>query len=195
MEVAARYPYVVTNTTLAVSRQAEASSQMLWNWYTVDACFIARTWHITTPGMFGGSCIGVILLVVVLEMLRRLQREYDRHIAHVLRQSSARHVETMDDTTNGHGTSGQNTKNGSPPSSTISPLKNHRFLPSHATGRNPSMMQQIIRAAIHTAQFAVAYFVMLLAMYYNGYIIICIFIGAFIGHFVCSWDFSKSWNR
>jgi len=37
-------------------------------------------------------------------------------------------------------------------------------------------------------QFAVAYFIMLLAMYYNGYIIICIFIGAWIGAFGFSWE-------
>lgn len=37
-------------------------------------------------------------------------------------------------------------------------------------------------------QFAVAYFVMLLAMYYNGYLIICIFIGAFLGYFIFSWE-------
>ena len=37
-------------------------------------------------------------------------------------------------------------------------------------------------------QFAVAYFVMLLAMYFNGYVIICIFIGAFLGAFLFSWE-------
>jgi copper transporter 1 len=37
-------------------------------------------------------------------------------------------------------------------------------------------------------QFAVAYFIMLLAMYYNGYIIICIFIGAFFGALIFSWE-------
>ena len=37
-------------------------------------------------------------------------------------------------------------------------------------------------------QFAVAYFIMLMAMYFNGYIIICIFIGAWIGSFFFSWE-------
>lgn len=53
---------------------------MLWNWYTVDSCFISSTWHITSKGKFAGSCIGVICLVVVLEALRRMQREYDRFL-------------------------------------------------------------------------------------------------------------------
>jgi copper transporter 1 len=38
------------------------------------------------------------------------------------------------------------------------------------------------------AQFGVAYITMLLAMYYNGYIIICIVIGAGLGVFVFSWE-------
>ena len=36
--------------------------------------------------------------------------------------------------------------------------------------------------------FAVAYFIMLLAMYFNGYIIISIFIGALSGKFLCDWE-------
>jgi hypothetical protein len=53
---------------------------MLWNWYTVDSCFIASSWHITSKGMFAGSCIGVILLVMALEFLRRSVKEYDRYL-------------------------------------------------------------------------------------------------------------------
>ena len=44
-----------------------------------------------------------------------------------------------------------------------------------------------MRAVIHAATFGVAYIVMLLAMYYNGYIIICILIGALLGKFLCDW--------
>ncbi|KAL8718824.1 MAG: hypothetical protein Q9225_004087 [Loekoesia sp. 1 TL-2023] len=52
----------------------------------------------------------------------------------------------------------------------------------------PTFFQQALRALIHMLQFAVAYFIMLLAMYYNGYIIICIFIGAYLGAFIFSWE-------
>jgi copper transporter 1 len=37
-------------------------------------------------------------------------------------------------------------------------------------------------------QFAVAYLIMLLAMYYNGYLIISIFAGSYIGAFIFSWE-------
>ncbi|EEP79885.1 conserved hypothetical protein [Uncinocarpus reesii 1704] len=43
--------------------------------------FIADTWKITSKGMFAGSCVGVVLLVMALEFLRRLGHEYDRYLA------------------------------------------------------------------------------------------------------------------
>lgn len=59
----------------------------------------------------------------------------------------------------------------------------------------PTLIQQLIRAGLHMITFAVAYFVMLLAMYYNGYFIICILIGAFIGAFIFSWETVGAGNR
>lgn len=53
---------------------------MLWNWYTVDSCFLASTWHNKTKGAFAGSVIGVFILVILIEGLRRLAREYDRYL-------------------------------------------------------------------------------------------------------------------
>lgn len=53
---------------------------MLWNWYTVDSCFLAETWHVKTKGAFAGSVIGVFLLVILIEAFRRGAREYDRYL-------------------------------------------------------------------------------------------------------------------
>jgi len=53
---------------------------MLWNWDTVDFCFIAELWKIASSGMFTSSCIQVILLVMYLEFLRRSVKEFDRYL-------------------------------------------------------------------------------------------------------------------
>ncbi|KAK6533692.1 Copper Transporter integral membrane protein that functions in high affinity copper transport [Orbilia ellipsospora] len=53
---------------------------MYWNWYTIDACFLSKGWHITSAAMFAGSCVGIVFLVVLVEALRRGARELDRHI-------------------------------------------------------------------------------------------------------------------
>ncbi|MCJ1246026.1 Copper Transporter integral membrane protein that functions in high affinity copper transport [Trapelia coarctata] len=152
---------------------------MLWNWYTIDACFIAQSWHITSSGMFAGSCIGVILLVMSLEFLRRIAKEYDRHL---LRQAERQQPAPLQRSESPQSSS--QPKNDVLQSSSVLPVRPR----SNSRQFRPTLLQQMIRAALHMVQFGVAYFVMLLAMYYNGYLIICILIGAFLGAFVFSWE-------
>ncbi|CAO2654304.1 Nn.00g110370.m01.CDS01 [Neocucurbitaria sp. VM-36] len=150
---------------------------MMWNWYTIDSCFIARSWHVTSKGMFAGSCIGVILLVIALEFLRRAGKEYDRFIVAQHTKSLASAGVTASSASSDNGASKQPATN---PAAACVPFVTSKF--------RPSVLQQAIRALLHMLQFAVAYFVMLLAMYYNGYIIICIFIGAYLGYFIFGWE-------
>lgn len=156
-------------TTAAMSMGGSSSCKisMLWNWTVMDACFIARSWHITSKGMFAGSCIGVILLVMSLEFLRRSVKEYDRFI---IKNHTAKYR-------NEHGSESGKSE-GSAGAAACAPIPAFR----------PNIFQQAIRALLHMMQFAVAYFVMLLAMYYNGYIIICIFIGSYLGSFIFHWE-------
>lgn len=204
--------------------------------------------------MFAGSCIGVICLVLCLEFLRRVGREYDAFIVQrarlralylpapaadrLIQQSRAAIPERGQERSSkvisascceSHGhtsmhhdhadtdpsSSSDNIKDDiitsapiqhcAPPIQTTSPCAHCNTsprtpipipravangLPNHwAVGPfRPSVFEQLVRALLHMLQFAVAYFVMLLAMYFNGYIIICIFIGAFLGSFIFSWE-------
>jgi copper transporter 1 len=56
-----------------------------------------------------------------------------------------------------------------------------------STPMKATALQQLIRAILHTITFGLAYILMLLAMYYNGYIIISILLGTGIGKFFCDW--------
>ncbi|KAL7945236.1 Ctr copper transporter family domain-containing protein [Trichoderma barbatum] len=155
---------------------------MLWNWNVLDTCFISESWQITSKGMFAGSCIGVILLVISLEFLRRLSKEYDRFLikqhAAKFRDDSAPTVVAAKPANTPFKAGG-----GSVNSQDVARPAGNAMPPFR-----PNVLQQAIRALLHTVQFAVAYFVMLLAMYYNGYFIICIFIGAYIGAFAFQWE-------
>jgi copper transporter 1 len=141
---------------------------MLWNWTTIDACFISKSWHITTNGMFAGSCVAVVFLVMVSEALRRASREYD---AYINRTAAKPSVEATGDSV------GDVTRQKGNVTASVPVSRPAR----------PTAPQHAIRALLHVCQFAMAYFVMLLAMYYNGYIIICIFVGSYIGFFVFNW--------
>lgn len=134
---------------------------MLWNWYTIDACFFSASWQITSNVSFAATCVGVTLLVIFLEALRRVSREYDDWI---LRTFEARMAQIEGDRP-------------SPPAEGRRLTATMRATP----------VQQLVRSVLHAVVFAVAYVVMLLAMYYNGYIIISIFIGAGLGKFLCDW--------
>lgn len=122
-------------------------TQMLFNFETIDACFLADTWQITSKGMFAGSCIGVILLTMSLEFLRRSVKSYDRYL---IRQHEARFGETG--ATVDSGSEAAAGKNGgrviSAPTGAVPPFR-------------PNAFQQAIRALLHMVQFAVAYFIML----------------------------------
>lgn len=117
--------------------------QMLWNWDTIDTCFISSTWHIRSSGMFVGSCVGIVGLVMMLEFLRRCTKEYDRYLIrhHGSGGTVIQLVSQNDD---------QNAKQNNDASPVVT-----------AEGFRPTLLQQIIRAALYMLQFAVAYFVML----------------------------------
>ncbi|KAK3393987.1 hypothetical protein B0H63DRAFT_555269 [Podospora didyma] len=113
---------------------------MLWNWNTIDVCFLMPGWNIRSSSAFAASCIGVTCFVVTLESLRRAVRMYDAHVMRDLhlRATAARAY------VNGHSEA---------PQSVV---------------MRASLDQQLVRAGLHSVTFGVAYIVMLLAMYYNG---------------------------
>ncbi|KAL8663125.1 MAG: hypothetical protein Q9202_004162 [Teloschistes flavicans] len=170
---------------------------MLWYWYPVDSCFISSTWRITTKGKLAGCCIGVISLVVVLEGLRRIQREYDRFL---IRQAGA-HADGVHSSTRENDSdfarstvvdANQGVKDDDDRISTLRessfPVSSQRTAQAAPQQLKPTIIQQAIRALIHMLQFSVAYSIMLLARDYDRYIIISNVIGAFLGFFLCSWE-------
>src|SRR6266536_4207514 len=102
-----------------------------------------------------------------LEFLRRLSKEYDRYLIcqHQRSVVSFTSAQLKSDESGSGGQSG----------TMMAPFR-------------LNIIQQMVRATLHMLQFAVAYSIMLLAMYYNGYFIICIIIGAWLGGFVFKWE-------
>lgn len=114
--------------------------------------------------MFAASCIGIALLATLLEALRRLSRDYDASLSRSLIAAYAPGPPSVD-----------------------SDVKAKMAFPLF--GRRPRItaLQQLLRTVLHVVIFGVAYLLMLLAMYYNGYIIISILLGTGLGKFLCDW--------
>ncbi|KAJ5340523.1 Ctr copper transporter family protein [Penicillium brevicompactum] len=162
---------------------------MYWNWYTIGTCFLAKSWHITSRGMFAGSCIGVICLVICLDFLRRVGREYDAYIVRQARLRQSARVTDIATTCDDNACPGTESEFSTPKTlNHATAVASGAFVAPGPVSYRPSLAEHTIRSLIHMVQFAVAYIVMLLAMYYNGYIIICIFIGAFLGAFIFAWE-------
>lgn len=150
---------------------------------TVIPGFVTSAWQITSRGMFAACCIGVLCLAVSFEALGRMSQKYDEHI---FRQFQYAPVPSLDDGENhfkDKDPSNEVQFDGKPLRRFPSPLS---YLNTGGTFR-PNMAQQGIRAGIYMVRFGVAYFIMLLAMNLNGYLILAILVGTYMGSFVFNW--------
>lgn len=181
---------------------------MLWNWYTIDSCFLAESWHVGSNGAFAASCIGTILLVIILEALRRAGKEYDDWILRGFQARAAQarlgypqHSQAPAPSSSSSSATGGPkgaTAKVTPASAAWKRLGGAGASAGNSAGGGvvgggravvfrASPLQQVFRAVIHAAALGLAYIVMLLVMSYNGYIIICVIIGGGLGKFFCDW--------
>ncbi|BGP37810.1 copper transporter complex subunit Ctr4 [Rhodotorula kratochvilovae] len=144
------------------SSGASCQISMLWNWTVMDACFLSKSWHIRSVGDYVGTLIGVFFLVVALEGVRRLGREYDRSIRAAYYRREALALAAL--------------------------AKNQGKEVAQAAPFRPSHKEHAVRSVFYFVQFTVAYLLMLLAMYYNGGMLFAIFSGAGVGHFIFGRD-------
>jgi copper transporter 1 len=203
-------------------------AQMLWNWDTIDACFLTRSWHVRSAAGFAGTCILAAALVLALEFLRRVAHEYDAGLArgappgspsHRVNTSTSERAATDEIAANDDveaaasdkaegasaeedaehtGGGGSGPDDATARTTPLAPRRRPRRSAIGAAGwamatavrgagrvlRGEDLAATAVRALLHTCQFAVAYFIMLLAMYYNGYVLLSIFAGAFVGAFL-----------
>ena len=104
------------------------------------------------------SCIGVVFLVVILEFLRRTSKEFDRWIVQRHRAGGNKqrdeHTRCEDVPGGGHGEKGSIESGRSPAAGAV-------MATLASAPCRPNVWQQAVRAGLHTAQFALAYFIML----------------------------------
>ncbi|KAG9229142.1 high affinity copper transporter [Amylocarpus encephaloides] len=183
-------------TTMSGGHFPICKTSPLWNWYTIDACFVSDSWHITSTAMFAGSCIGVVLLVIRFAFLRRLSREYDIYncrqhansVPHTRTAANATYLHSNFQRSGGMGEA-LNPSSLSGKGEHQSEANGETGFPKHRVASfRPSLLQQLLRTVLFTLQAIVAYFIVLLAMHYNGYLFICIVLGILFGEFLFSWE-------
>jgi hypothetical protein len=116
--------------------------------------FLSSQWHIRSEGTFAVTCIAVVLMVVMLEFLRRAGKEYDAFILRQFRQQVASRPEVASTSVTPK----------APDENQSGSSRTHCSSQPIYLKFRPTLLQQIIRSVIHMCTFGVAYIIMLLAM-------------------------------
>jgi len=152
-----------------------------------------------------GVCVWSICLFcsgIGLEGIRRLSRAYDRRLTRFIRRkgtnsisSTIRHHELHHETALTPINPLETTPfvwDASGPNSPMAGVKVDGL--AVATNRSPSWPQHLVRALLHGLQYAIGFFVMIIAMetYWNSYVLLALISGAIIGHLAFGRDTSPS---
>ncbi|GMM31103.1 high-affinity Cu transporter [Martiniozyma asiatica (nom. inval.)] len=168
---------------------------MLWNWYTIDACFISKSWHVKSSHMFAGTCIGVFFWVLAYCWYHRCIVEFDRNVAEFKQVK----VDRFDsgcccDDTEVEKTFDVDSSDSAPPKPgsnfwgpLIATLSHKWFLGwknKKESSIYPSPLEHIARSSFYMVEWTCSYLIMLMWMYYNGYIIITMILAYFFGQLI-----------
>ncbi|KAK7005788.1 FAD-binding FR-type domain-containing protein [Favolaschia claudopus] len=152
---------------------ARCSMHMLWNTQIIDTCIVFQSWHVTSNAYFFGSCIAIMALGVFYEYLRAFSKSVDTRIA----------LSLVANGKGKHATSG--TRSGrSSPDEDAGLLSGRRVFKIATTGTPVPFMLRVLRAALYGATVFLSFFLMLVFMTYNAYLIFATVFGAALGHFI-----------
>ncbi|CAE6449846.1 unnamed protein product [Rhizoctonia solani] len=136
---------------------------MLWNTQIIDTCIVFKSWHISSNGTFLLSFVAIVLLCVAYEWLRRAQTILDVRIARSIAKGKT-------------STFGQDSP------TEDAPLHPRVFKQRAVATLSPGARAS--RAALYGASVFLSFFLMLVFMTYNAYLILAVVLGASIGHYV-----------
>lgn len=166
-----------------MAMKMECTMSMLWNWYTDDVCFIAESWKTSTKGIFAGTCIGVFGLLLAINWWRRILSQYKIYCAEL------RNEEVKEYIASGGTVTERNTSNThmTPFFKTLKHEWFWRFDKNLCVEVDnkiyiyPSVFEHILYCIGDTMEWSVHHCIMLLFMYFNGYVFISCMIGAGVG--------------
>nr|CAG8487422.1 11808_t:CDS:2 [Entrophospora candida] len=135
--------------------------RMLFNWDIEHLCVVFSWWHINSIPILILSCGIIILIGVIYEYTKYLSKNYDKK----LYQEEYRSIPEDDNL--------------------VSNEEESRSRGSRISTR-ASKSQQVLRSLIYSIQTTLSLFIMLIFMTYNGFLIISVVLGAFIGSYIFS---------
>ncbi|EXJ58001.1 hypothetical protein A1O7_05424 [Cladophialophora yegresii CBS 114405] len=137
---------------------------MLFTWDTRNLCIVFRWWRVAGPMSLALSLLAIILLCAGYEGVREVSRRVEARQAAQLST---------------HSISASTTEKGEHESSSL--LRVGRDTKGAAERQGT-----IIRATLYAVQVFYSFFIMLLFMTYNGWVMLAVAVGAFVGYIAFS---------
>jgi len=156
---------------------ARCAMHMLWNTQIINTCVVFPQWHITSYASFIISLVVVAGLGVLFEYLRASQRALDTRIALLLRgarRNSGRPISPPTASTDRDGELGES----------------EGLITTHPSQRHGQKLYavppvaRIARALLYALMAFLSFFLMLIFMTYNAYLILAVVAGAGLGHYI-----------
>ncbi|KAI4849707.1 Ctr copper transporter [Aureobasidium sp. EXF-8845] len=127
---------------------------MLFTWDTQNLCIVFKSWRVTSTMSLFWSLLGVMLLTAGYELIREISRRYEAKIQR-----------EIDDMPNDD-------------------QEESSLLASGRSAADAYAKTKTIKAALYAIQVFYSFFIMLLFMTYNGWIMLAVGVGAFVGYLV-----------
>ncbi|KAF5391902.1 hypothetical protein D9757_001708 [Collybiopsis confluens] len=141
------------------------------NTQIVDTCIVFPGWHISSNSVFVLSCFAIVALGIFYEYLRVFQKSLDTKIALSLTKGKHRARSSR--------SSSRNT-----PELESEGLLSGRIINTGGEGVAVPLTARLLRAILYGVTVFLSFFLMLVFMTYNAYLIVAVVLGASIGHFV-----------
>lgn len=140
----------------------KCNMNMLFTWDTTDLCIVFRSWHVSGTFSLVVALIGIILLTAGYEAVREASRRYEAHANKALEGRRG----------------GDDLRDVLPAADESSSLLH----PGRNAGSNAEQQAKLVKAALYAVQVFYSFFIMLLFMTYNGWIMLAVAVGAFVGY-------------
>ncbi|KAF2682718.1 Ctr copper transporter [Lentithecium fluviatile CBS 122367] len=134
----------------------QCNMNMLFTWSTKDLCIVFHSWHVSGALSLLFSLLAIVLLTAGYEAVREMSRRYELYSKRV-----AEGRRDGDDFS--------------------------LLYPGRTSGNKPTANQmKLVKAILYAVQVFYSFFIMLLFMTYNGWVMLAVAVGAFSGYMLFS---------
>lgn len=158
---------------------------MTFNWDLAGMCVVFEWWHVTTSFQLILSCLACMAISVLYEALRLSARRYDQKLVMELKRRERAILGTEEEERVEETAEGRRRED-----------EPYFPLPAAMASRlGLSREQQTVRSIVYAMQVALGFWIMLVFMTYNAYLMGSVVVGAGIGHYLFSRDISSASSK